>query len=168
MGCHALLRGSSNPDIEPESLWSPALVGGFFTTSTTWEKPSSPKPEWLKLPTVQGPTWIWSFQPEGGAVTPPPPSSASRRGGQSGGLGTCCSRSCQMGPGWKQTGSPAKANSAWSPRVLQKSEGAVPGLQLPEPVHCQQGRPQPVSSGPGAAPPAPHEHSPGIRAGVPS
>ena len=57
---------TSNP-----SPLSPALVGGFFTTSTTWEKPSSPEPEWLKLPTVQGPTWIWSFQPEGGAVTPP-------------------------------------------------------------------------------------------------
>ena len=28
-----------NPDIEPASLMSPALVGGFFTTSTTWEAP---------------------------------------------------------------------------------------------------------------------------------
>ena len=26
-----------NPRIEPMSLKSPALVGGFFTTSTTWE-----------------------------------------------------------------------------------------------------------------------------------
>ena len=26
-----------NPRIEPTSLMSPALVGGFFTTSTTWE-----------------------------------------------------------------------------------------------------------------------------------
>ena len=26
-----------NPGIEPESLMSPALAGGFFTTSTTWE-----------------------------------------------------------------------------------------------------------------------------------
>ena len=25
-----------NPDIEPASLMSPALVDGFFTTSTTW------------------------------------------------------------------------------------------------------------------------------------
>ena len=26
-----------NPGIKPESLMSPALAGGFFTTSTTWE-----------------------------------------------------------------------------------------------------------------------------------
>ena len=26
-----------DPGIEPTSLMSPALVGGFFTTSTTWE-----------------------------------------------------------------------------------------------------------------------------------
>ena len=27
----------SNPGIEPASIMSPALVGRFFTTSTTWE-----------------------------------------------------------------------------------------------------------------------------------
>ena len=27
----------SNPGIQPASLMSPALAGGFFTTSTTWE-----------------------------------------------------------------------------------------------------------------------------------
>ena len=26
-----------NPKMEPESLMSPALAGGFFTNSTTWE-----------------------------------------------------------------------------------------------------------------------------------
>ena len=26
-----------NPGVEPESLKFPALAGGFFTTSTTWE-----------------------------------------------------------------------------------------------------------------------------------
>ena len=26
-----------HPEIEPESLMSPALTGGFFTTSATWE-----------------------------------------------------------------------------------------------------------------------------------
>ena len=26
-----------NPGMEPESLMSPALAGGFFTTSATWE-----------------------------------------------------------------------------------------------------------------------------------
>ena len=30
----------SNPGIEPMSLMSPALVGGFFTISTTWETPN--------------------------------------------------------------------------------------------------------------------------------
>ena len=30
-----------NPGIEPASLTSPALAGGFFTTSTTWEAPDS-------------------------------------------------------------------------------------------------------------------------------
>ena len=28
-----------NPGIEPPSLMSPALAGGFFTTSATWEAP---------------------------------------------------------------------------------------------------------------------------------
>ena len=36
--CHALLQGNlPNPGIEPASLTSPTLGGGFFTTSTTWE-----------------------------------------------------------------------------------------------------------------------------------
>ena len=41
MGCHALhqgifpTQGSLQP--EPVSLMSPALAGGFFTNSTTWE-----------------------------------------------------------------------------------------------------------------------------------
>ena len=30
-----------DPGIEPASLASPALAGGFFTTSTTWEAPNS-------------------------------------------------------------------------------------------------------------------------------
>ena len=33
-------RGSSQPGIKPASLTAPALAGGFFTTSTTWEAPS--------------------------------------------------------------------------------------------------------------------------------
>ena len=32
-------RGSTWPRSEPESLTTPALEGGFFTTSTTWEAP---------------------------------------------------------------------------------------------------------------------------------
>ena len=38
MGCHFLLKGNP-PDsgIQPASLASPALAGGFFTTSATWE-----------------------------------------------------------------------------------------------------------------------------------
>ena len=38
VGCHALLQGDLiDPGIEPISLMSRALAGGFFTTSTTWE-----------------------------------------------------------------------------------------------------------------------------------
>ena len=40
VGCHALLQGNL-PDtgIEPTSLMSPVLTGGFFTTRGTWEAP---------------------------------------------------------------------------------------------------------------------------------
>ena len=34
---HPLPWDLPNPGIEPASLMSPALAGGFFTTSTTWE-----------------------------------------------------------------------------------------------------------------------------------
>ena len=38
VGYHALLEGDlPDPGIKPASLMSPALAGGFFTTSTTWE-----------------------------------------------------------------------------------------------------------------------------------
>ena len=30
-------RGSSRPQVEPVPLMFPALAGGFFTTSATWE-----------------------------------------------------------------------------------------------------------------------------------
>ena len=33
MGCHDFLQGLPNPGIEPASLTSPALAGGFFTIS---------------------------------------------------------------------------------------------------------------------------------------
>ena len=32
-----------NPGIEPVSLTSPALAGGFFTTGATWEAPLTPE-----------------------------------------------------------------------------------------------------------------------------
>ena len=36
LGCYALLQGDlPDPRIEPESPVSPALAGGFFSTSTT-------------------------------------------------------------------------------------------------------------------------------------
>ena len=35
-------RAFPDPGIEPSSLTSPALAGGFFTTSTTWEAPFLP------------------------------------------------------------------------------------------------------------------------------
>ena len=37
VGCHVSSRGSSRPTDQTVSLLSPALVGGFLTTSTTWE-----------------------------------------------------------------------------------------------------------------------------------
>ena len=37
VGCHARFLGLPDPRIKPESLMSPALASGFFTTSTTWE-----------------------------------------------------------------------------------------------------------------------------------
>ena len=43
-----------NPGIKPTSLTSPALAGGFFTTSTTWEAPGYPcsdRPRPLGRPT---------------------------------------------------------------------------------------------------------------------
>ena len=162
--------GSSKPGIEPESLLSPALVGGFFTPSTTCKKTSSPKPEWLKHPTVQGPTWTWSFRSEGRAVHARHP----RLHQLSEGVGSredwapAALAAARWAPAGSRTGSPAKANSAWSPRVLQKSKEAVPGLQPPEPAHRNQGQPQPISRRPWAAPPVPHKHSPGIWAGTPS
>ena len=39
VGCHALLQGiflTQGSKLQPLSLRSPALVGGLFTTSTTW------------------------------------------------------------------------------------------------------------------------------------
>ena len=44
-GCHAFFQGDC-PDLEIEStsLLSPALAGGFFTTSATWEALSCPGP----------------------------------------------------------------------------------------------------------------------------
>ena len=37
VGGHFLLGDLPDPRIEPMSLMSPALVGGFFTTTSTWE-----------------------------------------------------------------------------------------------------------------------------------
>ena len=38
-GCHVLLQGIFPTQGSSSSLASPALAGGFFTTSTTWEAP---------------------------------------------------------------------------------------------------------------------------------
>ena len=53
-------RGSPPPGIEPESLTSPALAGGFFTTSTTWEAHLLVLSELLPLPPG---VWIFSGEP---------------------------------------------------------------------------------------------------------
>ena len=37
-------RDLPDPGIEPASLMSPALAGGYFTTSTTWEAPKTTTP----------------------------------------------------------------------------------------------------------------------------
>ena len=44
-GAMSFSRGLANPGIEPTSLGSPALVGGFFTTRTTWAPLPKKKPE---------------------------------------------------------------------------------------------------------------------------
>ena len=58
VGCHALLRGNlPNPGIKPESLESPALAGGFFTTESSVKPqrclrghiPTNTANEWLVL-----------------------------------------------------------------------------------------------------------------------
>ena len=38
-GCISHSKDLPDPGIEPSSLESPALAGGFFTTSATWEAP---------------------------------------------------------------------------------------------------------------------------------
>ena len=43
------IGGSFNPGIKPASLMSPALAGGFFTTSATWEAPYIVKMPFLYL-----------------------------------------------------------------------------------------------------------------------
>ena len=43
VGCCALLQGNlTNPGMEPLSLKSPVLAGGFLTTRATWEALVSP------------------------------------------------------------------------------------------------------------------------------
>ena len=69
VGCCALLQGGG---IKTASPMSPALAGGFFTTSTTWEAPQwfrcTPNSEnwclWLKqisLPIISLRTNLWSI-----------------------------------------------------------------------------------------------------------
>ena len=42
VGCHVLLHGDlPDPGVEPTSLTSPELAGGFFTTGSTWEAPEA-------------------------------------------------------------------------------------------------------------------------------
>ena len=42
VGCHALLQGIFPTQGSNLQLMSPALAGGFFTSSATWEAPSLP------------------------------------------------------------------------------------------------------------------------------
>ena len=41
-------RDLPDPGIEPKSLTSPALAGGFFTTSAVWEAPAEVKTEGIQ------------------------------------------------------------------------------------------------------------------------
>ena len=51
------LQDLPDPGIEPKSLLSPALAGGFFTTSTTWEA-HEVKSDSVS---VQSLRWVWLF-----------------------------------------------------------------------------------------------------------
>ena len=53
-----------NPGIEPVSLMSPALTGGFFTTSTTWD--SNTLAIWCEEPTHWKRPWCWERLKVGG------------------------------------------------------------------------------------------------------
>ena len=62
MACYALLQGIfleifSDPGIEPTSLMSPALAGGFFTASTTWEAHSCSQLESVSSSCLAGEGW---------------------------------------------------------------------------------------------------------------
>ena len=65
MNAHWILEGVPtpgdlpNPGIEPASLVSPALAGGFFTTFTTWEAHEC-MPLYIKLSTT-GFTMVFIF-----------------------------------------------------------------------------------------------------------
>ena len=66
VGYHALLQGIIL-GIEPTPLTSPALAGGFFTTSATWEaligftsiqkKKLKKKEKWLNIQTKKKKKW---------------------------------------------------------------------------------------------------------------
>ena len=51
-----------NPGIEPASPEAPASEGGFFTTSATWETPSSPI-TWSNIPQLWAPALSLSSEP---------------------------------------------------------------------------------------------------------
>ena len=44
-----------DPGIKPTSLRSPALAGGFFTTSATWEAPLTPQIKQITGKIMEGP-----------------------------------------------------------------------------------------------------------------
>ena len=55
-----------DPGIEPKSLKSPALAGGFFTTSATWKPVSPPPTPGHKLPKNKMSSSYHPFPPCGG------------------------------------------------------------------------------------------------------
>ena len=66
MGCELPFPSPGDlpdPGMEPASLTSPALAGGFFTPSATWEAPPPP-PHTLPFPLYESilfPCWAGTF-----------------------------------------------------------------------------------------------------------
>ena len=68
MGCH--LEDLPDPGIEPLSLKSPALAGGFLTTSATWKVCKMVNTRLEKRPQEVNP--LLELEPAGGLVVRQP------------------------------------------------------------------------------------------------
>ena len=101
-----------DPGIEPMSLFSPALAGGFFTTSTTWEAPEDTDHSYYMgkaaaaLPRSLLIPWISSELPCLLTLLcpPPPPASAyfiaNRHHPRPQPIHKCMTNQCFLAPKW--------------------------------------------------------------------